>query len=156
MSIQYVIGDATQPQGDGNKIICHVCNDIGAWGAGFVLAISKRWPLPEDAYRRWSKDSIEGFPPFELGQIQPIQVADDIWVCNMVAQDGIRYADEPPIRYHALQDCLKRVATLAQNLNASIHMPRIGCGLAGGKWELVERIIGQELGEFPVTVYDLK
>jgi hypothetical protein len=42
MQIQYIAGDATAPIGDGNKIIAHVCNDIGAWGAGFVLAISKR------------------------------------------------------------------------------------------------------------------
>lgn len=30
--IKYVIGDATDPRGDGLKYICHVCNDIGVWG----------------------------------------------------------------------------------------------------------------------------
>jgi hypothetical protein len=29
MSIKYLKGDATGPQGDGLKIICHVCNDVG-------------------------------------------------------------------------------------------------------------------------------
>lgn len=40
---------------------------------------------------------------------------------------------------------------------ASIHMPRIGCGLAGGKWEVIEQIIKEELidKEIAVTVYDL-
>ena len=42
MPIQFITGDATAPIGKGNRIIAHVCNDIGAWGAGFVLAISKR------------------------------------------------------------------------------------------------------------------
>jgi hypothetical protein len=40
--IQYRIGDATAPTTDGNKFIAHICNDIGGWGKGFVLAISKR------------------------------------------------------------------------------------------------------------------
>ena len=51
MNIQYVKGDATTPQGDGHKIIVHVCNDLGKWGKGFVLAISKRWKEPEATYR---------------------------------------------------------------------------------------------------------
>lgn len=38
----YLKGDATCPQAKGVKIICHVCNDIGGWGKGFVLALSKR------------------------------------------------------------------------------------------------------------------
>lgn len=42
----YLTGDATAPGGTGTRIIAHVCNDIGHWGKGFVLAISKRWPEP--------------------------------------------------------------------------------------------------------------
>ncbi len=40
--ISYLVGDATTPDTQGPKIISHICNDIGAWGKGFVLAISKR------------------------------------------------------------------------------------------------------------------
>lgn len=40
--IQYRVGDATAPVADGNKIICHLCNDIGAWGKGFVMALLNR------------------------------------------------------------------------------------------------------------------
>jgi hypothetical protein len=36
-------------------------------------------------------------------------------------------------------------------------MPRIGCGLAGGKWETIEPILIKKLIEkgIKVTVYDL-
>jgi hypothetical protein len=54
--IDYVTGDATRPAGDEPRIIAHVCNDIGGWGAGFVLAVTKRWREPEVAYRRWYDD----------------------------------------------------------------------------------------------------
>ena len=43
MKIEYLKGDATSPVKEGNKIILHICNDIGGWGKGFVMAISKKW-----------------------------------------------------------------------------------------------------------------
>ena len=39
MSIIYTQGDATQPIGEGTKIIVHVCNDIGGWGRGIESLI---------------------------------------------------------------------------------------------------------------------
>lgn len=42
VGIHYVTGDATEPIGEGEKIIAHICNDQGGWGAGFVLALSKK------------------------------------------------------------------------------------------------------------------
>lgn len=45
--ISYLKGDATNLVIPGNKIIVHICNDIGAWGKGFVLAVSKRWSESE-------------------------------------------------------------------------------------------------------------
>jgi O-acetyl-ADP-ribose deacetylase (regulator of RNase III) len=51
----------------------------------------------------------------------------------------------PPIRYEAVEACLDNVAEKAKDLKASVHMPRIGCGLAGGKWEIIEPIIEKTL-----------
>ena len=45
--ISYLVGDATAPKTPGPKMIVHVCNDIGAWGKGFVMALSRRLPEPE-------------------------------------------------------------------------------------------------------------
>ena len=61
-----------------------------------------------------------------------------------------------PLRYDAVQDCLKQLAVRALELEASVHMPRIGCGLAGGKWDKIEPIILEELikKEIDVYVYD--
>jgi hypothetical protein len=35
-----------------------------------------------------------------------------------------------------------------------IGLPRVGCGLGGGDWMVVERMIRQELKECTVTVVD--
>jgi len=44
----------------------------------------------------------------------------------------------------------------AIELHASVHMPRIGCGLAGGRWDRIEPLIDTALCQrgVPVTVYD--
>lgn len=156
ISIAYVVGDATAPKADGPKIIVHVCNDIGGWGRGFVIAISQRWPEPEQSYRAWHRG--ETLQPFALGQVQFVQVASDIWIANLIGQRDIRsHGGVPPIRYDALRQGLRCVASEAQRLAATVHMPRIGCGLAGGRWEEVGVIIEQELASYgvAVTVYDL-
>ena len=153
-TITYLKGDATQPQGKGNKIIAHICNDSGGWGKGFVLAISKRWKEPEAAYRTWHKERAKN--DFGLGGIRLVQVEPSIWVANMVAQRGMTAGPQgPPVRYEAVRACLARLATEARTLKASVHMPRIGSGLAGGRWEEIEPIIADELlGQgIEVTVY---
>ena len=155
MEILYIKGDATAPIGSGVKVITHICNDIGGWGKGFVLALSKKWKMPEEAYSQWYKSQEE----FTLGAVQFVNVENKLYVANMIGQHGI-YKDSkglPPIRYDAVRQCLKEVALFTIAHKASVHMPRIGCGLAGGKWELMEQIIKEELitKEIAVTVYDL-
>lgn len=150
-TINYLKGDATNPQVNGNKIITHVCNDIGGWGKGFVMAISKKWNKPEGEYREWFKSKEN----FHLGEIQIVQVEEDIWICNMIGQHKTLSNSKgiPPVRYEAVEKCLNKLIDEALKLNASVHMPRIGCGLAGGKWEEIEPIIERTLLENNVEVY---
>lgn len=153
--ITYIKGDATAPVGDGIKFIAHVCNTIGAWGAGFVLALSRKWSEPEEAYRAMSDEDRS------LGNVRLVGVEEDIAVANMIAQEGTGHAPDgtPPIRYHALGEALRVLdeAAIAHSKHmgkpVSIHMPRIGSGLAGGDWKTIEMII-RECTTVPVTVYD--
>ena len=159
MGLQSVTGDATRPQGDGPKVIVHVCNDAGGWGAGFVVALSRRWKGPEELYRRWHREGAgDGRPPFALGEVQFVPVEDDLWVANLVGQHGLKTVNGvPPVRYDAIRDGLKTVARFAKESGASVHMPRIGAGLAGGDWARISRIIEEELVNrgVAVTVYTL-
>jgi O-acetyl-ADP-ribose deacetylase (regulator of RNase III) len=153
--ITYISGDATAPIGGGHKIIAHICNDIGGWGKGFVVAISRRWPEPDSDYRRWYEERDQN--DFGLGAIRVVAVAGDLAVANMIGQRDIRRrGGSPPIRYDAVRTCLGALRESAQSLAATIHMPRIGCGLAGGDWREIEPIIHDELSKYDiaVTVYD--
>lgn len=198
-------------------MIAHVCNDSGGWGKGFVLALSRRWPEPEAAYRAWHRGRASN--DFGLGALQTVQVERDVWVANMVGQHGVRRGGNGvPVRYDAIDAALARsgpvvritaqtrgpartsaalssvadaprrrppppcnrahqppltgidkprrhsarrskrqsLAHHALDLHASVHMPRIGCGLAGGEWCRVEPLVTGRLAArgVAVTVYD--
>jgi O-acetyl-ADP-ribose deacetylase (regulator of RNase III) len=161
--IHYLIGDATEPTVSGPKIIAQICNDKGRWGSGFVLALSKKWPQPEDRYRALTPEQLQ------LGFVQLVTVTPEIMVANMIAQHGTKplYVGTyghgivpdipiiPPIRYEALRSCLRVLNMDAHALHATIHMPRIGCGLAGATWDMILPIIEETLPYVEVYVYDL-
>ncbi len=154
----YRLGDATAPEGAGPRIVAHIVNDQGAWGAGFVVALSRRWDEPEASYRAWAERDPFDAPPFRLSETQFVAVGDGITVANMCAQQGFPSRHRPcALDYYALRNCLRAVRRYALAVGASVHMPRIGCGIAGGEWSLVELIVRDILVESGVlvTVYDL-
>ena len=169
--IEYVTGDATRPpEGPGAKIIAHVANDAGGWGRGFVTALSRRWTEPERAYREWYKqkhstDFEKTTGKFGLGESQLVSVQGSMWiqntetsgsihVLNMIAQEGFGASAEPRIRYPALALCLRHLDRFARDLGATVHAPRIGCGLGGGEWPRVAALV-ERLVSAPVFIYDL-
>jgi O-acetyl-ADP-ribose deacetylase (regulator of RNase III) len=156
VGIEYHIGDATEPvPGEDEAFIIHICNNRNTWGAGFVMALSKRWDLPERRYRMG-----KGTDSKTLGMIQPVLVESSerfITVINMIAQDNHR-STYPLVDYDALAVCLANVVTYIQSLDAAsstIHCPRIGCGIGGGRWEVIESMLKVVGGFYPVHVYDL-
>lgn len=162
-NINYIIGDATRPIGNGTKFIIHCCNDIGVWGAGFVIALSNHWKQPEKEYRKWyeEKFSKNATGMFRLGEVQFVNVKDNnIVVCNMIGQHGVGRGGDgvPPIRYKAIDKALEVVATYALKARASVHSCRFGAGLAGGNWDEIEKLIIKHLcsNDVDVTIYDLR
>jgi len=80
-------------------------------------------------------------------------------IVNMIGQDDIRWVNGiSPIRYDAIRSCLKQVADWAGQNHASVICPRFGSGLAGGRWDEIEKLVNEELisKDIEVSVYDLK
>lgn len=87
------------------------------------------------------------------GQIQLVQVAPGLWVCNLAGQDGFgrdqRYTD-----YDALCTAFPKLNTWASKRNLSIAIPfHMGCANAGGDWDVVKQIITASLTQCDVTIY---
>lgn len=147
MKINYLIGNAVNPIGSGHKVIAHICNDIGKWGKGFVLAVSRKWPNTREQYLEWYNNGLK------LGEVQYLRVETYITVANMIGQHGIRTGSNgPPIRYDALEKCLANLKLFAEENKASVHIPRIGCGLAGGSWSKIEEILNRVFNDSTVEV----
>lgn len=153
--IKTVYGDATEPRGDGVKIIGQVVNSYGALGAGFGKAMKKKYPITQKVLKNW-KDSKDNF---ELGKSKLTELDENLFVFQMIAQKGLfPTANSPlPLKYNALRTCLSELADVGIRLNASIHLPLIGAGQARGSWEIIEGIIYDELilKNIPVTIYIL-
>ena len=87
-----------------------------------MVSISKRWKEPQHDYRDWHRHRSGN--DFSLGAVRLVQVQPDLWVQWLTA-----------------------LARHARRLRASVDMPRIGCGLAGGTWDKIEPIVIRTLCE---------
>jgi Zn-dependent peptidase ImmA (M78 family)/O-acetyl-ADP-ribose deacetylase (regulator of RNase III) len=153
--IRYLKGNALEPRGTGEKVVVQIVNDKAMiWGAGFSRQVSKKWPQAQLKFKDWV---LGARGEFKLGNTHVVRVDDSTTVVSLVAQHGFGPSDHPRIRYNALATSLQQVGELANSAGASIHMPRIGAGLAGGSWEVVEEIVEESLCRrgLNVTVYDL-
>lgn len=150
--IQIEFGDATKPKGKGTKIIAQVVNTSAALGIGFGKSLSKNYPQVKERLKIWKEKRVD----WRLGKSQLVQVKDDIYVFQMLAQNGIRAKEgETLLDYNALTTCLEELRHIASELDADIYMPLIGAGQAKGKWEIIEGLIYSELvnHDINVTIY---
>jgi O-acetyl-ADP-ribose deacetylase (regulator of RNase III) len=78
-----------------------------------------------------------------------------ICVAHMVAQRGIGASSTQRLQYAALAECLTVLRQKAEDLGASVHMPRIGTGHGGASWDIVKELIAEELVDKGIntTVY---
>jgi Zn-dependent peptidase ImmA (M78 family) len=153
--IEFLLGDVLSPRGNGRKLIAHVVSDATPnWGGrGVAMALKKKWPAAQDGFRHWVDKA--GRRP--LGDVHFKEIEPDVEVASMICQKGYGASETPRIRYAAIEKALGLIADRARATGASIHMPRIGCGQAGGSWLLVEELINSVLisAGLSVTIYDM-
>ncbi len=94
---------------------------------------------------------------FALGNIYMSTIDPNLKAALLISQHGYGESPKPRIRYRALNQCLEKLAAVAQEKGASIHMPRIGSGQAGGHWPVILEMIEESLSKrgVEVTIYDL-
>lgn len=151
--ITYLEGDATLPVGPAPHVIVHVMNDGSAtWGGGFARALSNRYTQAQVEYRNWFGSKGDR----DLGSVHIFGGEENLRIATMIAQKGIGRRAEAGIRYNALQKCLDELRNTLANSPATVHMPRIGCGIAGGHWDVIGEMVDKTLCRHgvPVNVYD--
>ncbi len=154
-SINFLRGNALEPNGTGTRIIAQIVNDkTPNWGAGFARAVRNKYPLVQKDFREWAAFSPENF---KLGNIHTSVASDELCIVSMIAQHGYGESVKPRIRYAALRDCLHQLKETSLGKGASVHMPRIGTGYAGGNWSYILELVDEILvrNGVAVTIYTL-
>ena len=78
-----------------------------------------------------------------------------LYVVNSYTQFGFgSKSKKPPVDYEAIRLCLRKINSIFEGFH--IGLPQIGCGLAGGDWDIVKKIIQEELIDCNVTVVIFK
>ncbi len=133
------------------NIICHGVNCVGGFGSGVAGQIALAFPMVKSAYL--SKFNKEGW---KLGDIQVVPFQTNQYIINCATQDeylprDIRHAD-----YGAIELCMSKVKDFAMLHNLTIAVPKIGSGLAGGDWVVIENILKHIFDDYDVYVYYLE
>ena len=154
--LKEIRGNALEPSGLGAKLIAHVVPNVRAmWGGGgFASAVRKKYPEAFEDFKRQVSATPGELP---LGEVYASKLTKDLLVVHMVAQRGIGDRGPQRLRLSALASCLSKVGLLARDMEASVHMPRIGTGHGGADWSMVREMVVSELSDkgIPATVYTL-
>jgi O-acetyl-ADP-ribose deacetylase (regulator of RNase III) len=133
------------------KRIAHGCNCSGGFGSGIAKQIADRYPSVKEGYLYKFKHS-----GWSLGDVQLIGVGDGSGreFANCGTQQRYGKPEEGPyVSYPAIRQVIRNLAKSSWGIGWA--MPKIGAGLAGGNWEIIEKIINEETIVVEVRVYVL-
>lgn len=152
MKIEYRKGDLFRTDID---TIVHGCNAQGVMGAGVAKVIRDRYPEAYKVYRDHYISATDKFlSSLPMGHICFAKSNDKI-IINAVTQHLYGRSDKRYVSYDAVAESFTRINRRFGGDTDQIAMPKIGAGLAGGDWNVIEAIIESELKDIQPVVYTL-
>jgi hypothetical protein len=145
-------------------IIVHSVNCIGAVG-GLAGAIERKWPKNAEEYR--AHVNRQELPIMLMGSVFEVKVANNLIVANLFGQNNVG-TKERQTEYSALiagfkqinqtffvgDDFLEGKYSGFRITLSDIYIPyKIGCGLGGADWNIVEEIIHKIFDNSHKNVY---
>ena len=138
-----VAGDLLQLALNGElDVIIHGCNCQCQMGKGIALSIKQRFPEAYAADCRTTKGDEQKLGTFS--EIEIVRGPHSFHVVNAYTQFHWRGAGVKA-DYEAIRKVMRAVKSRFSGKR--IGYPRIGAGLAGGDWEVIQAIIDEELAE---------
>lgn len=148
------------------NIIVHQVNCQGVMGSGIAKQIRDKWPEVYTDYQKFienvyinkmAKDSED-----LLGLISTSRVYDGgaVYVVNFFSQDQYLPRNICHTSTYAFRKCCEALKELIARHYVKdycvIGFPyKIGCGLAGGDWSIISKIIEDEFQDYKVEIYML-
>lgn len=161
----YKVGDLISAAANNEvQVIAHGCNCLCTMGSGIAPLIKSAFPYAYEADCETRKGDKLKLGSFTVGDPEQYGYSSGPLVFNLYSQynyTGRKY-NQRDLDYNALYDALDLMAFELQcydlGEDLKIGLPLIGCGLAGGDWSIVSRMIESTLlkSGFNVTIYTLK
>ena len=149
--MKFVTGDILTPNTEENGVlVCHQVNCQGVMGAGLAKQIKTAHPGVFALYKEKCKLIQTGIGG--LGDVQFCSVLADsgYLIANIFGQDGYG-RDKQYTDYAALEEAFRKIAEAFPTY--TIRIPyMMGCGLGGGKWEVVAKIIERTLAKKNIDI----
>jgi len=147
--IQYIQGDLLTAKAD---IIVHGCNCFQTMGAGIAATIKEEYPgayAADLSYGKYGDSCKLGSYSKWFGQ-HKVHTGHKFHIVNLYTQ-YLYDRRLKPFDYNAF---IKGFELVLNDFPASvIAMPKIGAGLAGGNWEIIEAIINSLSRDRVIKVY---
>ena len=147
----------TEIQGDlikafkNDKTICaivHGCNCFNTMGAGIALPIKQNFPAAYAADLKTEKGDIDKLGNYTFAQTEYGIVINAYTQYDYNGKPGTINCD-----YAAIMRVFEKIN--ADFKGKKIAIPKIGCGLAGGDWKEVSRIINEVTPYVDIVCYVL-
>lgn len=153
MKVLYKKGDVTEAE---EKMILHGCNAQGVMGAGVAKTIREKFPEVFNVYAticsRYAEDDDEASLMGDV--IFVIDPSKNRTIANGITQFGMGAGRQ--IDYDAIYEVMCLVNSYCERKSIeAVAMPRIGAGLGGGNWRIIETIIEETAKAYQPVVYDL-
>ena len=146
MKIQYKKGNIIHAD---EFVIAHGCNAQGVMGSAAAKDIRQAFPL---AYQKYKE--VYDRAGLQLGTI--IWVVDKKWIANCITQEFYGRTPKQYVSYDAIRQCMVSLNKTASNEGQkSVALTKIGCGLGGGDWNIISKIIEEEFKDVIPVVYEL-
>ena len=150
MSLVYKKGDALH-SGDG--LVIHGCNCLCTMGSGFAAQVHKECPNAWSADQRTLYGDKNKLGSFTYGVERSGMIVVNAYTQYAFTRTSV------DLDYPALEESIRSIVDyFLRTYNVTVFsMPKIGCGLAGGDWNIVKEMltdISEEKGVI-FQVYEL-
>lgn len=133
-------------------VIIHGCNCFCTMGAGIAQQIAERYPAAYNADQLTSNMKSHE----KLGLFSIVSWDDFIGRRKFIINAYTQHQPSRDLSYHALYHAFKNIfynlSLVVPYHPLKVGIPQIGCGIAGGDWDIVEWLINKANRDFNIDV----
>lgn len=140
--LSYIVGDIFKSFLNQDRAILHQCNTCGVMGAGIARIISRDYPGAYKADLQFRSNIIKKnnlknasyYPVKEMLGLYSTYSENELEIANLYGQLEPGFSPDFKNLLYAMEDYLIE----SRNKDVFLIPYKIGCGLAGGNWNVLE------------------